>query len=156
MEIIDGNPMFELYEPDYLLDPWLIAQNHQQVAINNALSVDLIGQINSESVFGGQLYNGIGGQPETHMGALYSRGGRAITLLYSTALDGAVSRIVPRFSEGEIVTIPRFWADTIVTEYGIAELAGKNNRERAESLISIAHPDFRSELRADAIKWIPG
>jgi 4-hydroxybutyrate CoA-transferase len=156
MEIIDGNPMFELYEPDYLLNPWLIAQNHQQVAINNALSVDLIGQINSESVFGGNLYNGIGGQPETHMGALYSRGGRAITLLYSTALEGAVSRIVPRLAEGEIVTIPRFWADTIVTEYGIAELAGKNNRERAESLISIAHPDFRSELRADATKWIPG
>ena len=155
LAFIDGNPTFELYEPDYLLDPWLIAQNHQQVGINNALSVDLIGQINAESVFGGQMYNGIGGQPETHMGALYSRGGRAITLLYSTAVDGAISRIVPRFAEGEIVTIPRFWADTIVTEYGIAELAGRNHRERAEALISIAHPDFRAELRADAVKWIP-
>ena len=155
LAVIDGNPAFELYEPDYLLDPWLIAQNHQQVGINNALSVDLIGQINSESVFGGQMYNGIGGQPETHMGALYSRGGRAITLLYSTAADGALSRIVPRFAEGEIVTIPRFWADTIVTEYGIAELAGKNHRERAEALIAIAHPDFRAGLRADAAKWIP-
>ncbi|MDP6452838.1 MAG: acetyl-CoA hydrolase/transferase C-terminal domain-containing protein [SAR202 cluster bacterium] len=154
--VIDGNPKFELYEPDYLLDPWLIAQNHQQVGMNNALSVDLIGQINSESVFGGQMYNGIGGQPETHMGALYSRGGRAITLLYSTAADGAISRIVPRLAEGEIVTIPRFWADTIVTEYGIAELAGRNHRERAEALIAIAHPDFRAELRADAAKWIPG
>ena len=155
LAVIDGNPTFELYEPDYLLDPWLIAQNHQQVGLNNALSVDLVGQINSESVFGGQMYNGIGGQPETHMGALYSRGGRAITLLYSTAADGAISRIVARFAEGEIVTIPRFWADTIVTEYGIAELAGRNHRERAEALIAIAHPDFRAELRADATKWIP-
>ena len=101
------------------------------------------------------MYNGSGGQPESHMGALYSRGGRAITLLYSTAADGAISRIVARFAEGEIVTIPRFWADTIVTEYGIAELAGRNHRERAEALIAIAHPDFRAELRADATKWIP-
>lgn len=155
LAVIDGNPAFELYEPDYLLDPWRIAQNHQQVGINNALSVDLIGQINSESIFGGQMYNGIGGQPETHVGALYSPGGRAITLLYSTAADGAISRIVPRFDEGEIVTMPHFWSDTVVTEYGVAELAGRNHRERAEALISIAHPDFRAELRKDAAKWLP-
>ncbi len=146
LRIIDDNPIFELYSPEYLLDPWLIAQNHAQVGMNNALSVDLTGQIASESVFGGRMINGIGGQPETHIGALYSRGGRAITMLYSTALDGSVSRIVPRFESGELVTMPRFWADTIVTEYGVADLLGKNHRERAEALIAIAHPDFRKEL----------
>ena len=82
LEIIDNNAKFELYEPDYLLDPWLIAQNYRQVSINNELSANLIGQINSESIFGGQMYNGIGGQSETHSGALYSRAGRAIILLY--------------------------------------------------------------------------
>ena len=146
LRIIDDNPIFELYSPEYLLDPWLIAQNHAQIGMNNALSVDLTGQIASESVLGGRMINGIGGQPETHIGALYSRGGRAVTMLYSTALDGAVSRIVPKLESGELVTMPRFWADTIVTEYGIADLLGKNHKERAEALIAIAHPDFRSEL----------
>ena len=147
LQIIDDNPVFELYSPEYLLDPWLIARNHAQIGMNNALSVDLTGQIASESVLGGRMINGIGGQPETHIGALYSKGGRAITMLYSTALGGAVSRIAPRLESGELVTMPRFWADTIVTEYGVADLLGKNHRERAEALIAIAHPDFRAELR---------
>ena len=99
LEIIDDNPIFELYSPEYVLNPWVIAQNRRQVGINNALSVDLRGQIASESIFGGQMYNGIGGQPETHLGALYSKGGRAITLLYSTAMGGAVSRIVPNWNQ---------------------------------------------------------
>ena len=81
------------------------------------------------------------------MGALYSKGGRAITLLFSTALGGAVSRIVPMMEAGSLITIPRFFADTIVTEYGLASLIDKNHWERAEALIAIAHPDFRSELR---------
>ena len=154
LAIIDDNPIFELYSPEYILNPWVISQNYHQVGINNALSVDLRGQIASESLFGGQMYNGIGGQPETHLGALYSEGGRAITLLYSTALDGAVSRIVPRLESGEIVTVPHFWSDTVVTEYGVAHLLGKNHRERAEVLIAIAHPDFRAELRKAASGWL--
>ena len=154
LAIIDDNPIFELYSPEYILNPLVIAQNYHQVGINNALSVDLRGQIASESLFGGQMYNGIGGQPETHLGALYSEGGRAITLLYSTALNGAVSRIVPRLESGEIVTMPHFWSDTVVTEYGVAHLLGKNHRERAEALIAIAHPDFRAELRKAATGWL--
>ena len=154
LAIIDDNPIFELYSPEYVLNPMVIAQNHRQVGINNALYVDLRGQIASESLFGGQMYNGIGGQPETHLGALYSKGGRAITLLYSTALNGAVSRIVPRLESGEIVTMPHFWSDTVVTEYGVARLLGKNHRERAEALIAIAHPDFRTELRNAASGWL--
>ena len=154
LEIIDNNPIFELYSPEYILNPWIIAQNRNQVGINNALAVDLTGQIASESVFGGQMYNGIGGQPETHVGALYSEGGRAITLLYSTALQGSISRIVPKLESGEMVTMPSFWADTIVTEYGVAHLLNKNHRERAEALIAIAHPDFRPELRKAASGWL--
>ena len=156
LAIIDDNPIFELYTPEYVLNPWVIAQNYRQVGMNNALAVDLRGQIASESVFGGQMYNGIGGQPETHLGALYSKGGRAITTLYSTAMGGAVSRIAPRLESGEIVTVPHFWADTVVTEYGVAHLLGKNHRERAEALIAVAHPDFRAELRKAASGWLLG
>ncbi len=154
LKIIDGNRNFELYEPDYLLNPSLISSNDQQVAINNALTVDLTGQICSESIFGGKMINGIGGQPETHVGALYSKGGRAITLLQSTAMSGSISRIVPKLNEGELVTIPRYWADTIVTEYGVANLLGKNHRERAEQLIGIAHPDFREDLSKSLKGWL--
>ena len=154
LDIIDGNPNFELYEPAYLLNPNTIAMNDRQIGINNALSVDLTGQICSESVFGGRMMNGIGGQPETHLGALYSKGGRAITLLQSTALDGSVSRIVPKLAEGELVTIPRFWADTVVTEYGVANLLGKNHRERAQALISVAHPAFQKELQQSIKGWL--
>ncbi len=150
LKIIDDNPAFELYDPEYLLDISLIRSNHKQTSINNALSVDLTGQINSETVIGARMINGTGGQPETHIGAFLSKGGRAITLLQSTALNGAVSRIVPQLEAGALVTIPRFFADTVITEYGVARLLGKNHRERANELIAVAHPDFRSELRAAA------
>ncbi len=150
MEIIADNPAFEVYDPEYLLDLRTVAQNDNFYAMNSALSVDLIGQINSESVFGSRLINGTGGQPETHIGAILSRGGRGITLLPSTALEGAVSRIVAQHEAGSIVTIPRFFADTVVTEHGIARLMGKNHRQRAQELIAVAHPDFRAELKREA------
>ncbi len=150
LAIIADNPAFEVYDPEYLLDMRTVAQNDNFYAMNNALSVDLIGQINSESVFGSRLINGTGGQPETHIGAILSRGGRAITLLPSTALEGAVSRIVAQHEAGSIVTIPRFFADTVVTEHGIARLMGKSHRQRARELIAIAHPDFGAELKREA------
>lgn len=96
------------------------------------------------------MINGTGGQPEMHMGAVLSRGGRAITLLPSTALDGSTSRIVPQLEPGTVVTIPRYFADYVVTEYGIAKLMGKDCRQRAEELIAVAHPDYREELRQSA------
>jgi len=98
------------------------------------------------------LWNGTGGQPELHMGAVLSKGGRAIILLRSTAQKGIVSRIVPQLEEGAVVTIPRTFADIIVTEYGVANLLGKSIRERAKELIAIAHPDFRTELSNEAHK----
>jgi 4-hydroxybutyrate CoA-transferase len=150
LQIIDGNPAFELYDPEYLLDIRTISANDNVVAINNAISVDLIGQINAETTFGGRMINGTGGQPESHIGAVLSRGGRAVTLLPSTALEGAVSRIMPQLETGAMVTIPRFFADTIITEHGVARLWEKNHRQRAEELIAVAHPDFRAELRREA------
>jgi acyl-CoA hydrolase len=150
MAVIDDNPNFQVFDPEHILDLRTISANDNMVSINNAISVDLLGQINSESVFGGRMINGTGGQPEMHMGAVMARGGRALTLLPSTALEGSVSKIVAQLEAGSIVTIPRFFADTVITEYGIARLGGKNHRERANELIAIAHPDFRGELRREA------
>ncbi len=144
------NPMFEVYSASYVTDPRVIAMNDNMVAINNGLSVDLTGQINSETLFGGMLVNGPGGQPDCHLGALLSRGGRAITVMRSTVMNGSVSTVVPQLDPGTVVTVGRQYADYIVTEYGIARLMGKNFRERANELISIAHPDFRAELRKEA------
>ena len=100
--IINDNPAFQLFDPEFILDVRRIADDDRQVAINNALSVDLTGQINSESVFGARMINGTGGQPENHIGAFRSKGGKAITLLPSTALDGVVSRIVPQLEAGSL------------------------------------------------------
>jgi 4-hydroxybutyrate CoA-transferase len=150
LRVVTNNPKFEVYDAEYLLDVRVISQNPNFHSINNALSIDLIGQINSESVFGSRMINGTGGQPETHIGAVLSRGGRAITLLPSTAMDGAVSRIVATHEPGTTITVPRYFADTIVTEYGVARLWGKNHRQRAAELIAVAHPDHRADLRAQA------
>ncbi|HWO93227.1 MAG TPA: acetyl-CoA hydrolase/transferase C-terminal domain-containing protein, partial [Dehalococcoidia bacterium] len=147
LAIINDNPTFQLFDPEYILDVRLMGRNDRQTAINSAISVDLIGQINAESVFGPRMINGTGGQPETHISAFLSNGGKAITLLPSTALEGTVSRIVAMQDAGSIITIPRYYADIVISEYGVARLLGKNHRERAEELIAIAHPDFRAELR---------
>lgn len=150
IQFADNNPMFELYGADYVLDISNIAANDNMVSINNGLQVDLIGQTTCETQFGSRLINGPGGQTEFHIGAFLSKGGRAVTLLPSTAIQGSVSTIVRQLDKGSIVDIPRVYADIIVTEYGVTSLATKTHRERAEALIDIAHPDFRTELRKAA------
>lgn len=150
LDFIDGNPIFECYDAEYLIDIRNVSRNDNFVAINQAVSVDLTGQINSESGLAGRMISGPGGQPELHIGAVLSKGGRAITLLPSTALNGAISRIVPQFESGTVITIPRYFTDYIVTEYGIASLMGKDCRQRANELIAVAHPDFRVELKQAA------
>ncbi len=152
LKIIDDNPTFVLHDPEFVLNIATIMANHKQTSINNALSVDLTGQIAAETVVGARMINGNGGQPETHIGAFLCPGGRAITLLPSTALNGALSRIVPQLEAGALVTVPRFFADTIITEYGVARLLGKNHRERAAELIAVAHPDHRNDLRQAATR----
>ena len=149
MDFINMNPIFELYGSDYVLDPKVIAAHDNMVAINAALAVDLTGQIAAESV-GPMMVSGTGGQLAFAIGAALSKGGRNVTVLPSTARGGKVSRIVPQLEPGTTVTTPRTLADIVVSEYGIARLKGKTQRQRAEELINIAHPDFRAELRSQA------
>jgi 4-hydroxybutyrate CoA-transferase len=151
IEFIANIPAFELYDSDYVANIQTIAKHDNMTAVNNILQIDLTGQINSESQFGNRMINGQGGQTEFHIGSFISKGGRAISLLPSTAMGG-VSTIVPMLDEGALVTIPRQFADTIVTEFGVARLLDKTHRERAEELINVAHPDHRDFLREEAKK----
>jgi len=144
-DLIDNNPMFEFRPADYVNNPFIIAQNHKMVAINVALEVDLTGQVNADSI-GARFYSGIGGQADFIRGASLSPYGKPIIALPSTARGGTVSRIVPRLTEGSGVVTTRGDVHYVVTEYGIAYLHGKNIRERAMALISIAHPKFRPWL----------
>ena len=150
LDFIAENPRCELHPSDLVLDPKVMAGNDRVHAINSAINVDLQGQINAETVHGVRMINGTGGQPDSHYAAMYSKGGRAVTVMKSTALGGTASRIVAAHEPGTVITIPRSLADTIVTEYGVARLFGKSVRERAAELIAIAHPDFRAELRREA------
>ena len=146
----DNNPLIELYSADYVVNIGNIARNENMVSINNILQVDLTGQLTCETQFGPRLINGPGGQIEFQLGAYSAPGGRAVSLLPSTWADGEISTIVPRLEEGSLVTIPRVFADFVITEYGIAQLSGRTHRQRAEALIAIAHPDFRDTLREAA------
>lgn len=149
MEWVNGNPLFWLVDAEYLFRT--VSLNDNMVAINNAAMVDLSGQISAESI-GKRTISAPGGQPAFVYGALCAKGGRAITVLPSVAQvgDQPVSRIVPTLEAGTAVTIPRWGADIVVTEYGRAHLRGKSLRERAKELIAIAHPDFRAELAKEA------
>ncbi len=151
LRLIDGNPVFELYDFGYTDDVRLLVQHENLVAVNNALIVDLTGQVAAETV-GPQVVTGVGGQTVFMMAAQYSRGGRSVTVLPSShLLDGQrVTRIVGGLPEGTAVTVPRTFVDYVVTEHGIASLRGKTVRERVGELLAVAHPDFRGELKAEA------
>ena len=148
-DFVHQNPHFELYGVAYVNHLRTIAAHDNMVAINNALRVDLTGQVVADS-FGPQMFTGTGGLPEYAIGSVYATGGRSIIVLPSTTSDGKISRIVPLMEEGSFVTSPRQFTDYVVTEYGIARLFGKSQRRRAEELIAIAHPDFRTELEKAA------
>lgn len=149
MDFIAMNPIFEVYSSDYVLDPRVISAHDNMVAINSAIAIDLTGQIAAESV-GPTMVSGSGGQLAFAIGTSLSKNGRNIVVLSSTTRGGTVSRIVPRLEPGTIVTVPRTLADIIVTEHGIARLKGKTQRQRAQELIAIAHPDFRPEIEKEA------
>ncbi len=146
---IVGNPMFECHSYEHTNDPRVIARHERMLAINGALMVDLSGQIGVYAI-GGRVYTGLGGHLGFAIGATLSERGRYVSVVPSTAKGGTLSTIVPRFVEGQIVSIPRELADTVVTEHGVARLLGKSVRERAAALIDVAHPDFRGDLRKAA------
>jgi acyl-CoA hydrolase/CheY-like chemotaxis protein len=148
-EYIHDNPGIEFRTIDYTNNPLVIAQQDNMTAINSALEIDLTGQATAESI-GRTFYSGIGGQADFMRGAVFARNGKAILTLQSTAKGGEVSRIVPFLKEGAGVTLTRGDIHYVVTEYGIAYLHGRNIRERAMELISIAHPKFRPWLIQEA------
>lgn len=143
------NPRVEVQPTSYTHNLAVIAGQENMLAINAGLAVDLTGQITAESI-GHEFMGGAGGQTEFVIGALSAKNGRSITLLESTALGGSESRIRAEFPAGTVVTVPRIYADMVVTEYGVARLWGKSIRERAQELIAVAHPDFRRELQRQA------
>jgi len=142
---VHNNPLFEVVDIDYLEDIRTIASHDNFVAINQALAIDITGQLTSETI-GTRTVMQAGGQTVFVIGALLSKGGRSIHVVPSTAAGGTQSRIVPMLEPGTVVTIPRNCVDYVVTEWGVARLWGKTHRQRARELINIAHPDFRAEL----------
>jgi len=148
-DFVDKNLAVEFQQGKVTNDPFVIAQNHKMVSVNTALQVDICGQVCSQSI-GPRHYSGTGGQLDTHRGAQMSPGGRGIIALRSTAKNGTVSTIVPMLSEGAGVTVPSQEVDTVVTEFGVAELKGRCVKDRMEALIRVAHPDHRDWIREEA------
>jgi acyl-CoA hydrolase/GNAT superfamily N-acetyltransferase len=148
-DYLSDNPAIEFRPVQYTNDPMVIARNPKMTAINSALEIDLTGQATAESI-GKTFYSGIGGQADFMRGAILARKGKSILALQSTARNGTVSRIVPMLSAGAGVSLVRGDVHYVVTENGIAYLHGKNTRERAMELISIAHPKFKPWLLQEA------
>ncbi|MFA5470911.1 MAG: acetyl-CoA hydrolase/transferase C-terminal domain-containing protein [Acholeplasmataceae bacterium] len=158
-DFIDDNPSIQVLNGHYVNDPAIIGLNDHQVSINTTIEIDLTGQCASESI-GHRQFSGTGGQSDTAVGAQNSKGGMSFITLYSTANvknpetgeREEISKIVPFLKPGAAVTLSRSDVDYVVTEYGCVSLRGTSIRERVELLISIAHPKFRDELRAEAIR----
>lgn len=145
----DGNPLFELRDMSTNNNPQFLAQNDNLVAINSCLEITTWGEIGVERI-GNRYFRGIGGQVEFVMGALLSHHGRSIHAVLSRRKGSNgqyYSTIVPELTKPGIASVPRHMADFVVTEYGIASLMGKTEREKARELISVAHPDYRADLK---------
>lgn len=147
-DFVHDNPVVEFYGCDRTNDTSLIRKNPRVVAINSALQIDLTGQVAADSI-GRTIYSGIGGQMDFIRGAALSVGGQPIIAIPSTASNGTVSRICPVLLEGGGVVTSRGHVHWVVTEYGAVNLHGKSIRQRADLLTSIAHPDFRAELKRE-------
>lgn len=147
-DFIDRHPAVELQPASVVNDPYRIGRNYRMVSINAAVEVDLTGQVCSESI-GHLELSGVGGAADTHIGAQRSPGGRGIIALRSKTKAGA-SKIVFELMPGAKVSISRNDVDTVVTEHGVAMLAGRSAAERVRALIAIAAPEFREQLLADA------
>jgi acyl-CoA hydrolase len=143
-DYVDDNPSFVFLDIDYVNDPHVIRRNPKVIAINSAIEVDITGQVCADSI-GTTQYSGIGGQMDFMRGAALSEGGKPIIALTSRTAKG-VNRIVPFLKQGAGVVTTRGHIHYVITENGIAQLYGKNLRQRAKALIEIAHPDDRAML----------
>ncbi len=148
-DFLDNNPAVEFHPIDFTNNPLTISRINNMVAINSAVELDLTGQATAESL-GDMLYAGIGGQVDFMRGAILARGGKSILTIPSTNKEGTRSCIVPFLPERAGITHVKCDIHYVVTEHGIAYLHGNNLRERAMSLIGVAHPDFRPMLLAAA------
>ena len=148
-EFVAEHPTLWFTDVTHTHDVAAIAATPRFIAINSAVEIDLFGQVNSERA-GGAIQAGAGGLPAFAQGALGSKDGRSLICLTATARRGSVSRIVPALGDQALCTLPRYLADVIVTEHGIAELRGLGLDARAEALIRIAAPDHRDSL---ATQW---
>lgn len=144
-DFVENNPIIEMHPTDYVNDPFNIATNDNMVAINSALQIDLTGQVCADSI-GPRFYSGVGGQLDFIRGAARSKGGLPIIALQATAKEGTLSRIVPKLYEGSGVVTTRNDVHFVVTEFGVADLYGRNVRQRTRALIDISAPQFREEL----------
>lgn len=147
-DYIDDNPFFVMLDAAYVNDTSVIRRNPKVTAINSAIEVDLTGQVCADSI-GTRLFSGVGGQMDFIRGASLSEGGKPVIALPSVTGRGE-SRIVISLKEGAGVVTTRAHVHYVVTEYGIAELYGRNLRQRAKAMIAIAHPDHREELEREA------
>ena len=148
-DFMDDNPSIVGYPASWVNNPSIIQKNNNMVSVNAAIEVDLSGQINAEQI-SGQPFSGTGGQLDFVRGAYASKGGRSFIALNSTAKRGSISRIVPRLAGGA-VTDTRMDTQFVVTEYGCVDLKGLSLPQRAKALIAIAHPDFREDLKQQAL-----
>lgn len=150
-DMLDENPSVCMLRGETVNDPQVVSQNDNFVSINACLSVDLTGQVCSETL-GSRQFSGSGGQADMAVGAAHAKNGRNIIATASTKKNGTVSTISAQLAPGSVVTLSRNELDYVVTEYGIAPLRGRSVRQRVENLIAVAHPDFRAELKAEAEK----
>lgn len=148
-ETLYDNPACRIESAAYTNDPHIIGKQDNMKSVNTCMEMDLLGQVCSESI-GPKQYSGAGGAADFARGAFQSKGGRGIIAFTSTVKGGTMSKIKTFLTPGASVTIPRNIVDTVITEYGIAELKGRTVSERAAALISIAHPNFRGELMSSA------
>ncbi len=146
-DFIDDNPAVESYPSSHINDPSVIQQNDNVVSVNSIIEIDLLGQVNAESIAGHE-FSGVGGQRDFMSGAFRSKGGISFLAFYSTARNDQVSKIVPRLTGP--VTDSRMEPMYVVTEHGMANLKGKTNSQRALALIELAAPQFRQELLTQA------
>ncbi|MBI4340213.1 MAG: hypothetical protein HY680_09730 [Chloroflexi bacterium] len=156
-DFVNDNPIFLFYELKDINNIVKVAAHDNFLALNSAVSADLFGQVTAEGVRAAARGGGVappsgggGGLTGFAIGSVLSRGGRSVIVFPSTARGGTVSKISAHFDAGTVITVPWTFADTIVTEYGVARLLGKSLRQRAEEMIAIAHPDFREDLRKAA------
>ncbi len=150
-DFVHDNPMVEMRAIDFTNDTHVIRSFQRMVSVNSAIEIDLTGQVVADSI-GHRIYSGVGGQIDFIRGAALAQEGRSIIALPSTAAAGSASRIVASLREGAGVVTTRAHVRTVVTEWGVADLFGLSLRERAKALIAIAHPDFRADLRREAVR----